>query len=317
MDLKSINKNIPCLPSQVVLEVTNACNLKCKGCAVHGPHRFVTRPVLMMKEKLWRTVIEEAGSWNHDINLTLHGGGEPLLHPHLRDIIAYAKTFPRLNTGFLTNGMLMDRTWSEFVLEKNMDWIAFSIDGVLPETHKIVRQKSDLYRIEKNLATLLELRQKNGSGKPAVSLNMVTYEEVADQQEAFLAKWLHLVDSISISHYRNPPSSRRWPRVPLERTPCFLLWNQMIIASDGRLGLCCEDFNIDYCIGKVGEKTLAELWNGPEMTKMRKLQEQGDWDKHPMCRICDTWADNYPQKEDTNPGYSIIRRASQTEYRAK
>ncbi len=306
-----------CFPSQVVLEVTNFCNLRCKGCAVNGPHAFVTRPRMMMEEGIWKSAIADMASWKKEINLTLHGGGEPLLHPQFREIITYAKSFPMLHAGFLTNGMLMDKDWSESVLSADLDWIAFSIDGVNPDTHKLVRKNSDLHRIENNLTTLLELRQMTGSRKPFVSLNMVMYEEVADQRDAFLARWIHQVDAITISHYRTPPSSRRWPNVPLKRTPCFLLWNQMIIASDGRLGLCCEDFNIDYCLGKVGEKPLAELWNGPEMTKMRRLQEQGEWDAHPMCRICDTWADDTAQREDTSAGYRIIRRASQTEYRAK
>ncbi len=128
------------LPSQVILEVTSACNLCCKGCAIHGPQHYVTRPMGTMEEKVWRTAIADIGSWGREVNLTTHGGGEPLLHPRLKEILTFAISFPRLEIGFLTNGMLLDQDWSEFLVSLGLDWISFSIDGVFPETHRIVRK---------------------------------------------------------------------------------------------------------------------------------------------------------------------------------
>ena len=304
-------------PSQVILEVTSACNLRCKGCAIHGPDSFVTRPAGPMPEEIWRTAIAEIGSWNRQLNLTTHGGGEPLLHPRLKEILQFAKSFPELQAGFLTNGMLFDTNWSEFALSVGLDWVAFSIDGVSAETHRIVRKNSDLDVIEKNLADLLSLRKREKSQKPYTSLNMVAYEEVADQKELFVKRWLNQVDNITISHYRNPPNSKRWPLVPSERTPCFLLWSQMVIASDGRVGLCCEDFNIDFPFGRIGEKPLIEIWNGPEISELRKMHEKGDFASHPMCRDCDTWADNIIQKTEDNDhiGCQMFYKASQIEYK--
>ncbi len=304
-------------PSQVILEVTSACNLSCKGCAMHGPDRFVTRPTGPMPEKLWRMAIAEIGSWNRELNLTAHGGGEPLLHPRLKEILQFAKSFQKLQTGFLTNGMLLDMNWSEFVVSLGLDWIGFSIDGVSPETHRIVRKKSDLDLIEKHLIDLLSARERAKAQKPFVTLNMVAYEEVADQKDLFVERWLDKVNNITISHYRNPPDSRRWPIVPSERKPCFLLWSQMVIACDGRVGLCCEDFNIDFPFGRIGEKPLIEIWNGPEISELRKMHELGDFESHPMCRGCDTWSDNIIQKTENNDriGCRMFHKASQTEYK--
>ena len=304
-------------PSQVILEVTSTCNLSCKGCAIHGPDRFVTRPTGTMPEKYWRTAIAEIGSWNRELNLTAHGGGEPLLHPRLKEILRFAKSFPKLQTGFLTNGMLLDMNWSEFAVSLGLDWIGFSIDGVSPETHRIVRKKSDLDLIERHLLDLLSVREKSKALKPFVTLNMVAYEEVADQKELFVKRWLNKVNNITISHYRNPPHSKRWPLVPSDRKPCFLLWSQLGIACDGRVGLCCEDFNVDFPLGRIGEKPLIEIWNGPEISELRKMHERGEFESHPMCRECDTWADNIIQKTEENErtGCRMFHKASQTEYR--
>jgi radical SAM protein with 4Fe4S-binding SPASM domain len=270
-----------------------------------------------MPEAFWRTAIAEIGSWDRELNLTTHGGGEPLLHPQLKEILQFAKSFPKLQAGFLTNGMLFDMNWSEFALSTGLDWVAFSIDGVSPDTHRVVRKKSDLDLIEKHLTDLLWVKKRKKSQKPFISLNMVAYEEVVDQKDLFVKRWLNQVDNITISHYRNPPNSKRWPQVPSERKPCFLLWSQMVIASDGRVGLCCEDFNIDFSFGRIGDKPLIEIWNGPEFSELRKKHEHGDFESHPMCRECDTWADNIIQKTEENDhiGSRLLHRASQTDFK--
>ncbi|MBF0099618.1 MAG: radical SAM protein [Desulfobacterales bacterium] len=304
------------IPSQVVLEVSGLCNLSCKGCIVHGPQKSVTRPMGNMQEDVWRSVIKEISTWDKTINLTTHGGGEPLFNPSLQNIITYAGQFPNIKPGFLTNGMLFTKEWAEFVVDSNMDWICFSIDGISPNTHASVRKNSDLLRIEDNLNTLIGLRKKKCRNTPRILLNMVSYDEVQDQVEPFLNTWLHQVDTIMVSHYRNPPQSKRWPRVPANRKPCFLLWSQMIIAWDGRLGLCCEDFNIDYCLGCVHDNSLLAMWNSGMIDELRHMHLQGQYDTHPMCQCCDTWADEVVQQEiiDQAKRYKTVYKASQIEF---
>ena len=306
-----------CFPAHVVLEVTSRCNLRCKGCAFHGPRAFVTRPTGDMKEEIWRTAIEQAGGWGQEVHLAVNGGGEPLLHPQLKEIVLLALSFPSLRVGFLTNGMFLDREWAAFLVGCGMDWIALSIDGFSPHTHRIVRKGSDLRMVEKNLTELLKEKERVGVNKPAVSLNMVEYEEVKDQKEIFIERWINRVDHVMVSYHRSPPSSKRWPGVPTERKPCSLLWSQMVIAWDGRLGLCCEDFNMDYSIGRVSDKPLLEIWNGEKMSRVRGIHEQGRYEDHPMCRTCDTWADSVTtETKDREHGRTVLSKASQTVYTA-
>jgi len=304
------------IPSSIILEVSALCNVSCLGCALHGPDGFVVRPFGNMKRETWEPVIREIGSWDKKVCVSAHGGGEPLMNPDLRDILSLAKSFPNIEVGFLTNGMLMDESWAEFVISAGLDWIAFSIDGVTPETHDKIRWKSDLVKVEKNLETLLNLKKKKQSMVPKVKLNMVAYDAIMDQKDAFVEKWINKVDGVMVSHYRNPPESKRWPNIPVQRKPCRLLWSQAVVAWDGRLGLCCEDFNIDHSPGRVGKDAgLLELWNGPEMSTLRTLHKKGQYDKHPMCIKCDTWAEDYARETRKNKkGYTVTDSPSQTAY---
>ncbi|MBF0234431.1 MAG: radical SAM protein [Desulfamplus sp.] len=321
------------IPANVILEVSALCNLSCLGCALHGPCGFVKRPFGNMKKEVWEPVIKEMASWGKDVELTAHGGGEPLLNPQFRDILQFAATFPSIRTGFLANGMLLNESWVDFIINIKLNWIAVSIDGTDPETHDMIRKGSDLVRVENNLETLLRMKKEKKSNFPNIKLNMVAYDQIFDQQESFVEKWIDKVDSVMVSHYRNPPQSKRWPDITVERKPCPLLWSQAVVAWDGRLGLCCEDFNIDHSPGKVGlidhspEKvghppgkgvqvnSLLELWNGKEMSRIRELHTNGEYDSHPMCRVCDSWAEEYSRCElPHDKGYEVIKTPSQIVY---
>lgn len=305
------------IPANVILETSALCNVSCLGCALHGPASFVQRPFGNMKKEIWEPVIREIGSWNRKVAVTVHGGGEPLLNPGLKDIITLAKSFSNIEIGFLTNGMMLDESFADFLIDIKLDWVAWSIDGVLPETHDIIRSHSDLIRVETNLNTLLKVKKNKGSVLPSVKLNMVAYDEIMDQQDAFVEKWIDKVEAVMVSHYRNPPSSKRWPNIPDKRERCNLLWSQAVVAWDGRMGLCCEDFNIDFSPGRIGGgKGLLELWNGREFSKVRELHTKGLYDQHPMCRSCDTWAEDYARTEsfDDKHGCCVVKSPSQTVY---
>ena len=304
------------IPSSIIIEVSALCNMSCLGCALHGPEGFVNRPFGNMKKETWEPLIREIGSWDKKVSLITHGGGEPLMNPDLRDIIRLAKSFPNIEAGFLTNGMLLDESWAEFVINIGLDWIAFSIDGVTPETHDKIRRKSDFVKVEKNVEMLLALKKKKQSQIPKVKLNMVAYDTIMDQKDAFVEKWINKVDEVMVSHYRNPPENKRWPDVPANKKPCYRLWSQAIVAWDGRLGLCCEDFNIDYSLGRIrADASLLVLWNGPEFSNIRILHQKGQFEDHPMCKICDSWAEDYARKIFFHgKQYRMVKTPSQTIY---
>lgn len=301
-------------PKQVILEVTSHCNLHCKGCGFHGPDAFTKRPNGFMHENVWRKAIAEMGTWPNEVNLTTHGGGEPLLHPQLKEILAFASQFPNLKRGFLSNATLLDEDWTDFLLSTGIDWIAFSVDGTDPKTHAIVRKGSDLRQIERNILNFIKNAQK-AAKRPQILLNMVLYDEVKDQAEEFVKKWLPVVDTVMLSHYRNPPSSKCWPGMTRPKEPCAFLWSQMVVAWDGRVGLCCEDFDIEECLGDVAQDSLISIWNNRRIAEIRTLHQEGRQAEVPLCKDCDTWADVHGiEEEERFPNAKIIKKASGLEY---
>ena len=95
-------------PPNVLIEVTNACNLRCRMCFIWGEGVSRHREIGFVGEKIWKAAIDEMGSWPISATLDLHGAGEPLLHPDFFQIAEYAKSKGNISVGFLSNATLLD-----------------------------------------------------------------------------------------------------------------------------------------------------------------------------------------------------------------
>src|SRR3954453_16057642 len=95
---------VPPLPRELQLEVTSACNLRCAMCLVrYRPPVNKVRGA--MDVGLFRRLLSELPGLRR---VTLQGRGEPLLHPHLVDMVTEASG-RGLMVGFNSNGTLLSR----------------------------------------------------------------------------------------------------------------------------------------------------------------------------------------------------------------
>jgi len=274
-------------PREVIIEVTNHCNLKCVMCHFHGQGVTGTRPRGTMARELWTRVIDELGASGEPVALMTHGAGEPLLNGELEDIVRYAKRHPNISVSFLTNGMLLSEDVSRWVIDSGLDRIIFSVDGIDPASHASYRVNSDLAVIEKNIGRLAELRGQRT--QPYIRFNMVRLPHLEDQIETYVKRWQPIAENIMISKYR-PVGARTFLEQDIERFPCPMLFKQMVIGWDGRVGLCCEDIFIDEPLGDLTGASIREVWTGAPMERARRLHNEARYEDVTLCRRCDAWA---------------------------
>src|SRR5438876_8228966 len=92
----------PPLPTDLQLEVTSACNLRCAMCLVrYRPP--VNKLAGALPLELYRRLLDEVPGLRR---LTLQGLGEPLLSPYLLDMIRLAKA-RGIEVGFNSNATLL------------------------------------------------------------------------------------------------------------------------------------------------------------------------------------------------------------------
>ena len=133
----------PTAPVLVQMVVTRRCNLSCGYC---NEYDDVSDPIPF--ERLKEQIDHVAALGTIVLTFT---GGEPLLHPQLDELIAYAVS-KGLQVTSITNGYPVTRTWIQRLNEAGLTFLQISIDNLEPNE---VSQKS-LSKIRKKLELLKE-----------------------------------------------------------------------------------------------------------------------------------------------------------------
>ncbi len=156
---------------QVVLFLDHACNLRCSYC--YNGRKF-ERP---MPQDVARQGVDMAlsGPPSRRALLTFFGG-EPLMHlPLMREVVQYAqgeatRRQRRLRAVVVTNGTLLDREASDFLVEHDI-YLGISIDGCR-EAHDDARVhpggRSSYDQVVANLRAHLQRREGPGARAVAV-----------------------------------------------------------------------------------------------------------------------------------------------------
>lgn len=271
---------VPEFPPSILLEPTNACNLRCRMCPAYGEGVEKRRDIGQIERANWMRAIDEISSWPTHVNLDIHGAGEPLLHPEFMDILGYAAGMKNITVGFICNATLLDREKAQEVVKLKTDWVCFSVDGGEKEVFEYYRKGAVLETVEENIHNMLSLRK---NGRPNISFNMVHHADA--DIDMFIKKWAGLVDSLVISS-KKPVDRRDNSRLKLKK-PCPLLYQQLVIGWPGKTGLCCEDYWGDYITGEFPSQRLYDIWHGEPLRRARGLHESFQKDRIDLCRTCD------------------------------
>jgi len=114
--LTSMTENKFILMRHLQLCPTNRCNLNCEFCSCGDREKNIEMPLVDVIK-----ILDDAKGCGCQA-ITITGGGEPLMHPDINNIIrACRERF--IKVGLVTNGMLLDR------LTEAVDWCRISFDS--------------------------------------------------------------------------------------------------------------------------------------------------------------------------------------------
>lgn len=119
------------LPYTASLEITQACDLKCKYCYANGGLKKDKE----LSDNQWFSIIDVLSEGTCNISIT---GGDPLVRPGFVEIIEYAAK-SGLNIKVLTNGMRVDKDVSKRLIETGINMVQISLDGYDALTHESIR----------------------------------------------------------------------------------------------------------------------------------------------------------------------------------
>jgi MoaA/NifB/PqqE/SkfB family radical SAM enzyme len=120
-------------PFYVCVNVTNRCNLHCPGCRFH--YRDSKTEGKDLSVEFFADICNQLKDMKTR-TITITGEGEPLLHPHLPDLIKYARA-AGLRVTMTTNGTLLDESMVRTLVDLRLDHLKVSLwAGTLQEYTK-------------------------------------------------------------------------------------------------------------------------------------------------------------------------------------
>ena len=232
-------------------------------------------------------LINEAGLYAHTI--IFHVQGEPLLHPHLPEMIRYAHDH-KLFTMLSTNAQLLTPAIAEALIEAGLDRIIVSIDGLTEQTYSHYRVGGNLERALAGMRSLADCKKKKGFG-PEIVMQCLYLKSNQHEWSTFI-KHYHLfgADKISMKtaqfyefEHGNPdmPDDSRYSRYKRNidgsyqlkkklRNRCYRLWSGCVITTDGTILPCCFDKDHLFPLGNLGTSSIDEIMHSDAAQQFRQ-----------------------------------------------
>ena len=278
-----IRRYLEC-PEEVDIEITSSCDADCIMC----PRRRMRRSPGPMPMPLFQKIVDEAVAIGVR-DLVLNGYGEISTLRTARDYLAYIRHRSRsIRIIVNTNGMRMDEEIASAFVDHGVDVMNIAIDGATAETYEKIRKELKLQVVEANVRRLIELRNLSKRNRPFIMVHMIHMAENAHETDQFLRKWTGVADQAGIagmvSRIGSVPMTIHGRR--LDSFPCFLLWRQLPVLSDGTVALCCDDWDGRGALGNLYTQSIREIWRSQQRQVLRKLHLEGRQGEIDLCRAC-------------------------------
>ncbi len=265
------------LPDIVQIESTNLCNAKCVFCPRDEMHRRQG----VMDVELFKKIVDECAALGIT-HVRVHNYGEPFLDRQLVEKVRYAKQKGIQEVGMISNGSLITEELARGMIEAGLDAINISVDAAGKDVFERTRLNLDYDTVIANVRTLARLRQESARTRPKLILSFVRQNN-SDEERAFIEEWRGVADKIHITDLHN------WAGTLNDKSdvrfPCYRLWLTFTVLWDGRVSLCCADFDGRHILGDLRTSTIAQVWNSPAYRAVRRQQLESGGPE--ICRTCD------------------------------
>ena len=267
----------PRWPEIVQIESTNICNARCVFC----PRDQMTRRQGVMDQALYQKIVDECVELGIR-HVRLHNYGEPFVDRSLVEKIRYAKECGVAEVGLISNGSLITEVVARGIVEAGLDAINISVVASGREVFESTRVGLTYDQVIANIERIVRVRAELQRTRPRLIMSFVRQNDSAEEQ-AFIDRWKAVADKIHVTDLHN------WAGTLGGRAdapfPCYRQWLTFTVLWDGRVALCCADFDGRVILGDLRTATIREVWNGEAYRKIRR--EHLETGGPAICTACD------------------------------
>lgn len=240
-------------PMMVEVETINRCNSTCEFCPANK--NADKRPFAKMQDEEFKKIILDLKAWGYEGMLSLYVNNEPLLDTRIVEWHRYVKEqLPNCRIKFFTNGTLLS-------MQKFKELIPF-ID------YMVINNYSETMKLHPNVKEIvaeIKAHKEQYSGKEIV-VNIRYIKDVLTNRAG------------------EAPNKKSGKKIIKE--PCIMPYTDMVIFSNGNVGICCNDATEKTNLGNIKDKSLQEIWEDQCRAMHQKLAKG----RHELdfCKYCDT-----------------------------
>lgn len=281
------------VPEIVVIEPTNRCNLNCTMCY----RREHLKETGDMSLGLFKKIAQSVKGARH---ICCHGGGEPLLHPQIFEMINYTYEICHPETlSITTNGTLLNQEMARKLQASKLNRLYVSIDGADKQTYEAIREVpfeevveniryfksiSEIYTViqytvmKQNLKSLLNLPQLvSYMGAEAINVqHLLNWNlQIGNQRIIELYNQFQEIRERVIEQAKQYGIECYIPPIPSGLDKCDLPFRQIYFNFKGAIAPCCVAIHISL------EKDFNRR-NGKNIRHWRRRVIRGDF--FPECQ---------------------------------
>lgn len=283
------------MPTQIMVEPTNICNLKCPLCA-NGSGVLGRKPDYLDFDA-YRSAIDELHPWL--TQLLFWNQGEPFLSKEFLRMVKYAVdhnifSLASTNGHFLTN--------PQEICDSGLHALIISLDGATEDTYLKYRIGGDFQKVLKGIKNMVKFKMENHQKLPILILQLVitrlNEHEVPEikklarklKVDYLLLKTAEIPNKVNMETYLpNTLNYRRYfpgNDIPSHKN-CSKLWTQPVLNADGIWSVCCFDKTVVYplSIAKQTNSNFRKMWTSERFYAFRRLVYD-DRNNFSMCADC-------------------------------
>ncbi|MBA7678517.1 hypothetical protein ES703_86793 [subsurface metagenome] len=239
-----------------------------------------------MERGLLEHILDEAASWPEPLKeiVPIHYG-ELFLDPNWYDTLKSIETrLPQTGIVVPTNGSMLDQAAVEKLATiKTLSIIGFSVNAFFQETYCALMglEAENIPKIKQAINQLKTLRP---DVRIMVSMVYSPIYQTELEKNLFKEEWKDYTPEV----YVQTASYCHDYFKPLIKTnvPCWSIFADFIILSDGRVCPCCWDSDGTTIVGEVTQEKILDIWHGKAMNNLRELHNFGRRNEVPLCSEC-------------------------------
>ncbi|MCL5269765.1 MAG: radical SAM protein [bacterium] len=281
---------LPDGPLHAQIQTVTGCNANCIFCPNKKTERTI-QPGLLMDMSLFRSIVDQCVDWGV-MRFSPYLMNESMLDPRLPERIAYItrRKHPGQFSKINSHGGLLTERMAKGLLDAGLDRLNFSVQGLDPGIYQQT-MNLPLRKTLDNIDRFLELKRTGGYKRPRVRVCMLVTKYIEPQIPAIKAYWGErgvIVNFNALENRGNHKAIQANSIASRRMRPfnwCNRLFDQIYILQDGRMVMCCADWEQTAVMGDARRESLRDIWQGSRYDGLRRRFLLGDV-KGTICDGC-------------------------------